>query len=346
MDFTNEIDNLLSSAGMSTYANTSDANSTNLSESDFDDILQSIGFEEVQEAEAEEIEDLDNIEDSPLPDAVHFYMPSGEEIVVPIQQEVEYAEETDASPCQLPPNSPTLLIDDTTSRFSGAEWYNEIRKQNIILAGLGGIGSWTALQLSRMHPNMMLLYDDDIVESANMSGQLYTYSNIDQNKALATRNNISTFGSNTINIRAIPRKFTESTEPGNIMICGFDNMKARKTFFASWLNYVAGKPAEERNKCLYIDGRLSLDLLQVFCIRGDDSDSMLRYEKDYLFSDEEAEATVCSMKQTTYLACMIGSFIVNLFTNHVANLLNPVLPYDLPFFTMYDAQNMIFKTEY
>ena len=51
------------------------------------------------------------------------------------------------------------------------------------------------------------------------------------------------------------------------------------------------------------------------------------------------------MKQTTYLACMIGSLMVNLFTNFVAGTLNPILPYDLPFFTEYDAQNMIFNTE-
>jgi hypothetical protein len=65
----------------------------------------------------------------------------------------------------------------------------------------------------------------------------------------------------------------------------------------------------------------------------------------YLLSDEEADHTVCSMKQTTYLACMIGSLIVNLFTNHVANCLDPIIPYDLPFFTEYDSQHMIFKTE-
>jgi hypothetical protein len=50
------------------------------------------------------------------------------------------------------------------------------------------------------------------------------------------------------------------------------------------------------------------------------------------------------MKQTTYLACMVGSVMVNLFTNWAANLLDPAIPYDLPFFTEYDAQNMIFKT--
>ena len=129
------------------------------------------------------------------------------------------------------------------------------------------------------------------------------------------------------------------------MICGFDNMVARKVFFNSWHNHILDKPENERSKCLYLDGRLSMDTLQILCIRGDDQYNIERYEKEFLFADYEADTTVCSMKQTTYLACMIGSLMVNLFTNFIANSLNPIIPYDLPFFTEYDAQNMLFKTE-
>ena len=100
-----------------------------------------------------------------------------------------------------------------------------------------------------------------------------------------------------------------------------------------------------RLSCLYLDGRLSMTDFQVLCIRGDDTYNITRYQKEFLFSDSQADATVCSMKQTTYLACMISSLMVNLFTNFIANSLNPVIPYDMPFFTEYDAQNMIFKTE-
>ena len=146
------------------------------------------------------------------------------------------------------------------------------------------------------------------------------------------------------NIYAIREKFTHDSEAGNIMICGFDSMTARKTFFHSWRKHLRDVPDEEKYKCIYIDGRLSIDCLQVFCITGDNDWAISEYAEKYLFSDEDADATVCSMKQTTYLACMIGSFIVNLFTNWVADTLNPVIPYDLPFFTEYDAQNMIFKT--
>lgn len=146
------------------------------------------------------------------------------------------------------------------------------------------------------------------------------------------------------NIYAIRNKFTSASEAGNVMICGFDNMVARKIFFYAWRKHLRDKSEEEKGKCLYLDGRLSIDTLQVFCITGDNDWAISEYMEKYLFSDAEAEETQCSLKQTTYLACMIGSFIVNLFTNFVANLLSPVIPYDLPFLTEYDAQNMIFKT--
>lgn len=41
---------------------------------------------------------------------------------------------------EIPVNSPTLLVEDVTSRFSSASWYDKIRTKIILLAGLGGIG--------------------------------------------------------------------------------------------------------------------------------------------------------------------------------------------------------------
>jgi hypothetical protein len=288
-------------------------------------------------------------------------MPNGETIDVPIvieeqRQELHELEQTAIEAHQaivgntqreeplIPLNSPTLLQDDSTSRFSGTEWYNEIKKQRIILAGCGGIGSWTALQLARMSPESLFIYDDDVVEMANMSGQLYGIQDIGIPKVDAIARIINSY-TTAQNIYALNQRFTPETEAGDIMICGFDNMQARRTFFDAWQRHVFNLPKEEWYKCLYIDGRLSIDTLQVLCITGDNAYAITEYRDKYLFNDSEADATVCSMKQTTYLACMIGSFIVNLFTNHVANLLNPVIPYDLPFFTEYDSQHMIFKTE-
>lgn len=312
---------------------------------------------EGRDLDAEEDTEWENRIESGELQEVHFHMPDGETVDAPIihnvatdlantntDEEVAQVIDNHSEEFLIPPNSPTLLQDDSTSRFSGTEWYNEIRKQRIILAGCGGIGSWTALQLARMSPESLFIYDDDVVEMANMSGQLYGGEDIGISKVDAIARTIRAY-TTAQNIYALNQRFTLDTEAGDIMICGFDNMKARKVFFAAWAEHIENKSREEKRKCLFIDGRLSIDTLQVFCINGNDEYNCNRYKQHYLFSDEEADHTVCSMKQTTYLACMIGSLIVNLFTNHVANCLDPIIPYDLPFFTEYDSQHMIFKTE-
>lgn len=267
-----------------------------------------------------------------------------EETEEEVEESTTSTENNTSDDAKIPLNSPTLLIDESTTRFSGAEWFNEIQKARIIVAGIGGIGSNVAFQLARMIPANLTLYDDDNVEMVNMAGQLFSSNNIGESKVNAIANMIYDYTSMK-QVLAIKDKFTSDKEPGDIMICGFDNMRARRTFFNSWYNHISDKSEEEKSKCLYLDGRLSIDTLQILCIRGDDQYNIERYEKEFLFADYEADATVCSMKQTTYLACMIGSLMVNLFTNFIANTLNPVIPYDLPFFTEYDAQNMLFKTE-
>ena len=242
----------------------------------------------------------------------------------------------------LPLNSKSFEIDDTTSRFSGASWYNAIQDSTVILAGVGGIGSWTNLVLSRMKPKQIFLFDDDVVEEANLSGQCYSKSMVGSNKVDAMAQLAKDF-SDYNKIIAIPERFTASSKAGDIMICGFDNMVARETFFNVWLNHVIKHPHPE--KCLFIDGRLAMETFQVFCIKGNDSFNIKRYANEYLFKDREAKMEVCSMKQTTYCSNMIGSIIVNLFTNFVANSLNPVIERDLPFKTYYNASMMFLKTE-
>lgn len=329
-----------------------------LSEQDYNDILSDIGFNEMQEAEIVENDDEDEEEDEEEEEenteeynednVGNMDLNIQEEVVQEPQEESPVPSEPEptlpASAPLIQPNSPTLLMNDATSRFSGTEWYNEIQKQKVLIAGCGGIGSNLAFQVARMHPAALFLYDNDVVERANMSGQLFSHNDVGKSKVDAVANKINTF-TTTEHVYAISDRFTATSDSADIMMSGFDNMEARRIFFTSWYNHVSSKPEEERRKCLYLDGRLSIDTLQIFCITGDDTYNMQRYQKDFLFSDREAEETICSMKQTTYMACMIGSLMTNLFTNFVAGLLDPIIPYDLPFFTEYDAQNMIFKTE-
>lgn len=243
----------------------------------------------------------------------------------------------------IPPNSPSLLVEESSSRFSSAVWYNAVRAKSITLAGVGGIGSYIAFLLSRMKPASLTIYDPDTVEEVNMSGQLYSKKNVGKTKVDSIAEMMADY-SNFFNTMSIADRFTGNSPAENIMICGFDNMKARNLFFNRWLLHVSNLPEEEKKKCLFIDGRLAAEEFQVFCITGDDIYHQNIYKRDHLFSDAEADETICSYKQTSHCANMIGSIIVNLFVNFVANECNPLIPRDLPFITTYDAERMYFKT--
>ena len=153
----------------------------------------------------------------------------------------------------LPKNSMSYALDETTSRFSGAAWFNAIQLSTVVLAGLGGIGSYILFCLSRMKPKQIFIYDDDVVEMANLSGQLYSSTMIGKRKVDAMAELARDF-SCYYGVQAVPQRFTADTPAGDIMICGFDNMQARKDFFEAWVNHLVKHPMPQ--KCLFIDGRL------------------------------------------------------------------------------------------
>lgn len=282
-----------------------------------------------EELRREEVEVAEPItDDSPLTD---------EEMAI-LEQAVEDAH------MEIPTNSASLLVDEATSRFSSAIWYERIKSKTVLLAGVGGIGSYVGFLLARMRVANIFLYDPDIVETANMSGQLYSTSDVGMYKVDALSRMIGNYA-NYHSALAISERFTENTQGSDIMICGFDNMAARKLYFDKWKSHVLSKPESDRNECLFIDGRLAAEEFQVLCLRGDDTYNINRYETEYLFSDRDADETICSYKQTTFMANMIASVMVNLFVNFVANQCEPLIERDLPFYTNYSAETMFFKTE-
>ena len=125
--------------------------------------------EESRESLEEAIEEFNSVEEyENALQNLDNESPLTEEEQAILDQAVEEAHQ------EIPLNSATLLIDETTSRFSSASWYDKIQEKTVIIAGIGGIGSWFSLLLSRMKPLSIFVYDDDIVEAVNMSGELYS----------------------------------------------------------------------------------------------------------------------------------------------------------------------------
>lgn len=193
-----------------------------------------------------------------------------------------------------------------------------------------------------MKPKALFLYDDDEVETVNMAGQLYSINDVGKKKVDALADICSSFALYN-SVFAIPEKFTLESEASDIMICGFDSMEARKLYYYKWLNHIKDLDDDRKKHCLFLDGRLAAEEFQVFCITGDDAYNQKLYGTKYLFDDEHADVTVCSYKQTSYMANMIGSMIVNLFVNFVANEVGGMR--DLPFLTSYEGESLMFETQ-
>ena len=230
----------------------------------------------------------------------------------------------------------------TTARFSGASWFEKVQEQVIIVGGQGGISSWLTLLLSRMRPTAIYTYDMDVVEEVNLAGQLYAMEHVGMAKCDSVIDTVKRF-SNYGNIFGINEAYTADSMYSKIMMCGFDNMEARKVFYHNWKNQVESLREEERKECLFIDGRLNAETLQVLCITGDATWDMERYESEFLFSDAEAISEVCSFKQTAFTANIIAGLMSNLFVNFCANLVGGCRT--IPFFTSYEADMMYLKEE-
>lgn len=244
----------------------------------------------------------------------------------------------------IPKNSNMLNVAETTSRFSSAIWFDKIKEQEVILAGLGGIGSYVAFLLSRLKVARMYIYDPDDVETVNLAGQLFAANHVGKHKTNAVSEIMSNFAQ-YYRVECFNKRYDHRSYKRPIMICGFDNMEARKVYFDNWLQELQIQKVTYKKHCLFIDGRLSADSYQVFAIQGNDSRAIKEYQDKWLFTDAEADSTICSFKQTTFMANMIASVMVNIFVNFVANQCEPLMPYEVPFFTQYDSTTMFTKIE-
>jgi hypothetical protein len=113
-------------------------------------------------------------------------------------------------------------------------------------------------------------------------------------------------------------KYEMDSEYTPIMISAFDNMIARKAMFTNWKLQLEENP-ECKKEAIFLDMRLEAELYQIFCIRGTDTKAIVEYEKEWLFTDEEASQGDCTFKQTSHCAAGVASHMVGFLTNHATN---------------------------
>ena len=219
--------------------------------------------------------------------------------------------------------------------FEDAVWngkYVELfPSSRIQVVGAGGTGSWTALFLSRMGCPF-IIYDGDVVEQRNLSGQFYNKEDVGKFKASAVMNNCERFSENLLNSRGVTMNYSSSTVSSYIVFSCVDNFTARKIIFSSWKNLMKFNSSTPYFKGgLFIDMRLELELLQVYAVTVDKIED---YEKT-LKNDEDIPSAPCTLKQTTHNAAMIAGIAINQFNNYISNLVTKDNMRTVDFFTEY-----------
>lgn len=224
------------------------------------------------------------------------------------------------------------------NNFKDATWFAP--NTEVILLGLGSIGSWVGLNLARQGYEIYA-YDHDHYEPHNLGSQLTNTSSINKTKGEVFKSFANEFGNNQ-NINLLG-KYDEESMTGNIVISCFDNMEARKIAFKKWKDYQLSKTKEYRlenpNEInIFIDGRLQAEVGICFAVNSK-SDIEL-YEKT-LYDDSEIETQPCSYRQTTHSGMIIGGLMTSLLLNQISNKLTFEYRF-VPFSTHFELLNLSF----
>lgn len=228
-----------------------------------------------------------------------------------------------------------------SSRFKDAPWFPK-EETNVVIGGAGGIGSWLSLLISRAG-FFPIVYDFDILEEHNLAGQLYTKLDAEAMvpKVDALKGLCKHFADTDITV--MNEKYTKDSMSHHYVFSAFDNMQARKDMFNAWCEYVKEWKKQTSSELqgaleesffhtpIFIDGRLTAEQMQIFCVTPDKIDAY----KEHLFDDSEVEDAPCTMKQTSHSAAMIASHMTGFFSNHMTNNAEQDSVRSVPFFWEY-----------
>lgn len=203
---------------------------------------------------------------------------------------------------------------EINTRFKDLDWVEPAKHlNNTIVGGLGGIGSWLALYLSRAEIKINV-FEYDIVELTNLGGQFYSQNYVGYKKddaIVGLRRSFSDFG----HVRPLG-KITETTnlvKPFNGLAC-FDSIFARRLLFNQWVNNI-----NVDTPTVFIDGRMSVESFEIFTIDSRNKENIEKY-KNTLFDDSLVPDDPCTMKATSHNGAMCASVMFANYMNFIGNL--------------------------
>ncbi len=220
-----------------------------------------------------------------------------------------------------------------SKRFESAEWYDLAKEQDVLIIGLGGIGSWLALFLSRIGCNIYG-FDMDTVEDHNIGGQFFSLADIGQEKTTSTLDKVKLFSNGTFSSEG---KYDKDSLDHHIVFCCADDMNIRKLAFEKWLEF--SKDCSSDVAPIFFDGRMQMEYSEVYCSLSDSS--MIEKYRESLFNNEDTPDLPCNAKATTHVGAKTASIMTEIFINHIVNCKEKDSIRTIPYLVINDPRMLI-----
>lgn len=178
----------------------------------------------------------------------------------------------------------------------------EKAKSNIFIAGVGSVGSFVALTLSKMGFTEIKAVDFDKVEEKNIPNQFYRMKDINEEKIIALQQIIKEFTNTEIGIlyEKIGKDFDFSfLDLESIVIMAVDTMEARKIIYEK----IKEMPI------VLIDIRMGGEGYQIYSVSLNSEEEKEKFEKTLT---KETLDTPCGQKSIIYTILSIASEVCNI----------------------------------
>jgi molybdopterin/thiamine biosynthesis adenylyltransferase len=175
---------------------------------------------------------------------------------------------------------------------------DDYKESDVSIVGVGSIGSFTSLVLSKMGITKFVLYDFDRIEDHNIPNQFYMLKQIGGKKNEECKKLLKSFNKN-LDIITEDRVKKDTVLMTQTVISCCDNMATRR------LVYELIDPRITKH---LLDARMGGEVLRIYSV--DTSKDMKQYEKT-LYSDDKAEKETCTSKAIIYNVAGAASLISN-----------------------------------
>ena len=181
---------------------------------------------------------------------------------------------------------------------------DKLAQLSVTIAGLGSIGSFTALTLTKMGIHRFTFIDKDLVQLHNVSNQFFTVKHLGKPKVEVALEECRRHSPEPkkLDVLLKDEEYKDQQLDTDIVIAAFDNIEGRAALFKqSQLSQLVQ---------LFIDTRMGGENFSVFSLNPHDSNAAAKYLQDFI-DGVSNDVLPCTARSIAYNVLMVSSLVAS-----------------------------------